>query len=118
MGCRKSGSSTITLLAAAPNGKEALKLTGDNGQIINGSKWYRRNDQSGGADKSGNSYGFVHESSEMDFGGRFSDIDSGATKAEMRLSNYLAGSGGYSRCGSATHLGTGSGWERLYYHAD
>ena len=42
MGCRKVGSSTITLLAAAPNGKEALKVTGDNGQIIYGSKWYRR----------------------------------------------------------------------------
>ena len=32
MGCRKYGSSKITLLAAAPDGKEALKVTGDMGK--------------------------------------------------------------------------------------
>ena len=52
MGCCKSSSSTITLLAAAPNGKEALKVTGKNGQIINGSKWYR---------VAGHSFGFAPE---------------------------------------------------------
>ena len=118
MGCREVGLSTITLLAAAPNGKEALKLTGDNGQIINGSKWYRRNNHGyKSGNKGGNSYGFVHESSEMDFGGKYSDIDVGTTKAEMRLSNYLAGRGGWSRCGNATDLYSQE-WERLYYHAD
>ena len=46
MGCRKTGSSTITLLAAAPDGRKALESTGSEqfnpGRIINGSKWYRR----------------------------------------------------------------------------
>ena len=120
VGCRKVGSSTITLLAAAPNGKEALKITGDNGQIINGSKWYRKNGEIGNNppyNRTGNSYGFVHESSEMEFQRPYPEVDSGATKAEMRLSYYLAGPGGWSRCGGRTKL-HGHGWEKLYYHAD
>ena len=110
MGCRKSGSSTITLLAAAPNGKEALKVTGDNGQIINGSKWYKRK-----ARGDLNSYGFAHESSNMNYG---SSPDVGSTKSEMRLSYNLIGRLGGWRCGSNTYLNNDSGWERLYYHAD
>ena len=106
MGCRKSGSSTITLLAAAPNGKEALKVTGDNGQIINGSKWYRKN---------GKSYGFAHKTS------RIVQVaaDSSTTRPELRLSYHLCGGtyGGW-RCGSATMLDNDSTWERLYYHAN
>ena len=121
LGCREVGSSTITLLAAAPNGKEALKITGDNGQIINGSKWYRRNGRIGNNppyNRTGNSYGFVHESSEMEFQRPYPEVDSGATKAEMRLSYYLAGPGGWSRCGGRTKLYDNNGWEKLYYHAD
>ena len=106
MGCRKVGSSTITLLAAAPKGKEALKVTGDNGQIINGSKWYRKN---------GKSYGFAHKTS------RIVQVaaDSSTTRPELRLSYHLCGGtyGGY-RCGSATLLDNDSTWERLYYHGN
>ena len=113
MGCRKSSSSTITLLAAAPNGKEALKVTGKNGQIINGSKWYR----SKAGSTRDNSYGFVHKSSVMTWSGKNS-ADIGTSMAEMRLSYYLTrGNGGY-RCGRATGLWRDTGWERLYYHAD
>ena len=118
LGCRKVGSSTIA--NAAPNGKEALQITGDNGQIINGSKWYRKNGRIGNKppyNATGNSYGFVHESSEMEFQRPYPEVDSGATKAEMRLSYYLAGPGGWSRCGGRTKL-FDNGWEKLYYHAD
>ena len=104
MGCRKVGSPTITLLAAAPDGKEALKVTGASGQIINGSKWYRA---------TGSSYGFAHERSSV----RLSSADPGTEKAEMRLSYHISGSGGY-RCGSTKSLNNNNGWERLYYHAD
>ena len=106
MGCRKVGSSTITLLAAAPKGKEALKVTGDNGQIINGSKWYRKN---------GKSYGFAHKTSTI----VQTAADSSRTRPELRLSYHLCGGphGGY-RCGSATLLDNDSTWERLYYHAN
>ena len=104
MGCRKVGSPTITLLAAAPDGKEALKVTGDSGQIINGAKWYRAN---------GKSYGFAHERSSL----RLSTADVNSEKGEMRLSYHLWSSGGSGwRCGN--NLPTYSGWERLYYHAN
>ena len=116
MGCRKSGSSTITLLAAAPNGKEALKVTGHNGTIINGAKWYRSKD-GGGSTNNDNSYGFVDKSSKMKWHGSHSP-DQGSTKAEMRLSYNLAGNAGGYRCGNATGLNNVSGWERLYYHAE
>ena len=116
MGCRKVGSSTITLLAAAPNGKEALKVTGDNGQIIYGSKWYRR--------EGSKSYGFVHESSELNFPGQQAP-DSSDVKGELRLSYYLTGNHGGYRCGSTEGMdfwhesyGYGHGWQRLYYHAE
>ena len=116
MGCRKVGSSTIMLLAAAPNGKEALKVTGDNGQIIYGSKWYRREDS--------RSYGFVQESSELYFFGVHA-AESGDVKGELRLSYYLTGNHGGYRCGSTKGMdfwhesyGYGHGWQRLYYHAE
>ena len=112
MGCRKSSSSTITLLAAAPDGKEALKVTGNSGQIINGSKWYRKNEWS---------YGFAHERSSL----RLGRADIATEKGEMRLSYHLSGTGGW-RCGSSTGFADFgnklllpySDWERLYYHAD
>ena len=102
MGCRMYDSSKIDLLAAAPNAKEALKVTGSNGQIINGSKWYRRR---------GHSYGFAHESSKIG--------EMGTGMAGMRLSyNLNSGNTGGYRCGSSLNLNNDSDWQRLYYHAD
>jgi len=116
MGCRKTGSSKITLLAAAPDGRKALESTGSKsnnpGRIINGSKWYRRPDKS---------YGFAHKDSSLyliyadaaDTQGK----DKLNPRGEMRLSYYLSGSGG-RRCGESKGLQSSKAWERLYYHAD
>ena len=91
MGCRMYDSSKIDLLAAAPNAKEALKVTRGNGQIINGSKWYRRR---------GHSYGFAHESSKI-IKSISNYADKGTGMAELRLSYNLniGNTGGY-RCGT------------------
>jgi len=116
MGCRKTGSSKITLLAAAPDGRKALESTGSKsnnpGRIINGSKWYRR---------PGYSYGFAHQDSILDLnptdGADIWGKDPLNPRGEMRLSYFLYASGG-RRCGESKGLQSSKAWERLYYHAD
>ena len=105
MACRKSGSSVLTLLAAAPNCPEALNVTDPRGHVINGSKWYRVPNKS---------YGFAPANCSV-------SLHSADTKRDLghlRLSYHLTGSTGGWRCGNNKKLNRKTDWERLYYHAD
>ena len=107
LACRQTGSSTLTLLAAAPRMDVIFDTgTGNTPHAANGSGWYFNGDWS---------WGFAGEGDPISRNS--CDVQSSNASERLCWHTHQSPSGGW-RCGTATNLNSSNAWEKIVYHAD